>query len=54
MMQTKASAIFSLVTTAVVSASYIGHNPTTTTQPPYQPTTLGHIISEFHFISHLI
>ncbi|KAF6041571.1 hypothetical protein EB796_000084 [Bugula neritina] len=44
MMQTKASAIFSLVTIAVVSASYIGHNPTTTTISPYQPTTPGHIV----------
>jgi len=54
MMQAKASTIFSLVTIAVVSASYIGPNPTPTTQPPYQPTTPGHIISEFHSISHLI
>jgi len=51
MMQTKVSAVFSLVTIAVVSASYIGPNPIATTQLSYQP---GHIISEFHFISHLI
>jgi len=51
MMQTKASAIFSLVAIAMASASYIGPNPITTTQPPHQP---GHIISEFHFISNFI
>jgi len=54
MMPTKASAIFSLVTIAVVSASYIGPNPTTTTQPPYQPTTPGHIVGEQHFMLYLI
>jgi len=54
MMPTKVSAIFSLVTIAVVSASYIAPNPTTTTQPPYQPPTPGHIISELNFTLHLI
>jgi len=53
-MQTKASAIFSLVTIAVVSASYIGPNPTTTNISPYQPTTPGHIVSELHFMLYLI